>query len=111
MVVLVSSSCRLKAFKREILMTTSNGSAGEATLCPGLGDGAVLRGSLLTSGWNPAGAEITFIDGNYLVSIQKWPFFTISASIGGIPCAVYYLHTSAQSLDFLELAKNSSFLN
>jgi hypothetical protein len=37
--------------------------------------------------------------------------FTISASIGGIPCAVYYLHTSAQSLDFLELAKNASFLN
>jgi hypothetical protein len=37
--------------------------------------------------------------------------FTISASIGGIPCAVYYLHTSAESLDFLELAKNCSFLN
>jgi hypothetical protein len=48
---------------------------------------------------------------SYLVSIQKWPFFKISASIGGIPCAVYYLHTSAQSLDFLELEKNASFPN
>jgi hypothetical protein len=37
--------------------------------------------------------------------------FTIPASIGGIPCAVYYLHTSAQSLDFIELEKNASFLN
>jgi hypothetical protein len=47
----------------------------------------------------------------YLVPIHKWLFFTISASIGGIPCAVYYMHTSPQSLDFLELAKNASFLN
>jgi hypothetical protein len=35
-----------------------------------------------------------------LVSIQKWPFFAISASISGIPCATYHMYVSAQSLDF-----------
>jgi hypothetical protein len=45
------------------------------------------------------------------VSIQKWHFSAISASICGIVCAVYNLYTSAQSLDFLDLAKNCSFLN
>jgi hypothetical protein len=35
----------------------------------------------------------------------------MSASIDGIPCTVYYLRTSAQSLVFLEHAKNASFLN
>ena len=40
-----------------------------------------------------------------LVSIQKWPFFAISASISGIPCATYHMYVSAQSLDFLDLAE------
>jgi hypothetical protein len=31
--------------------------------------------------------------------------------MGGVTCVVYYLHTSAQSLDFLKLAENASFLN
>jgi hypothetical protein len=34
-----------------------------------------------------------------------------AASICGIVCAVYDLNTSAQSLDFLDFAKNCSFLN
>jgi hypothetical protein len=32
-------------------------------------------------------------------------------SICGIPCAAYNLYASAQSLDFLDLAENCSFLN
>ena len=47
----------------------------------------------------------------WLVSIQKWPFSAISASVCGIACAAYDLYASAQSLDFLDLAKNCSFLN
>jgi len=47
----------------------------------------------------------------YLVSIQKWPFSAISASICGISCATYHLYVSAQSLDLLAFAKNCSFLN
>jgi hypothetical protein len=47
----------------------------------------------------------------YLVSIHKWPFFASSASICRVSCAVYYMYTSAQLLDFLDLAKNCSFLN
>ena len=46
-----------------------------------------------------------------LVSIQRWPFSAISVSICGIPCAAYNLYASAQSLDFLDLAENCSFLN
>jgi hypothetical protein len=46
-----------------------------------------------------------------LVSIHKWPFFASSASICGVSCAEYYVYTSAQLLDFLDLAKNCSFLN
>ena len=46
-----------------------------------------------------------------LDSIQKWPFSANSASISGVSCAVYYMYTSAQLLDFLDLAKNCSFLN
>jgi hypothetical protein len=46
-----------------------------------------------------------------LVSIQKWPFSAISASTCGIVCAAYDLYASAQSLDFLDFAKNCSFLN
>jgi hypothetical protein len=45
-----------------------------------------------------------------LVSIQKWPFSAISASICGIPCAAYYTYASAESLDFLDLTKKFSFL-
>jgi hypothetical protein len=29
------------------------------------------------------------IPGSYLVSVHKWPFSAISASIGGIACAAY----------------------
>ena len=47
----------------------------------------------------------------YLVSIQKWPFFTISASICGVSCAAYHMYASAQPLDFLDFVKNCSFLN
>ena len=45
------------------------------------------------------------------MSIQKWPFSAISASICGVGCAAYHLYASAQPLDFLDLAKNCSFLN
>jgi hypothetical protein len=34
-----------------------------------------------------------------------------AVSICGIVCAAYNLHASAQSLDFLDFAKNCSFLN
>ena len=46
-----------------------------------------------------------------LVSIQKWPFFTISALICGVSCAAYSMSASAQLLDFLDLVKNCAFLN
>jgi hypothetical protein len=48
---------------------------------------------------------------NKLVSIHKWPFPAISVSICGIACATYQMYASAQSLDFLDLAENSSFLD
>jgi hypothetical protein len=44
--------------------------------------------------------------------IQKWLFSAISASICGIPCAKYsIMYISAESLDFLDFAKNFSFLD
>jgi hypothetical protein len=46
-----------------------------------------------------------------LVFRQKWLFSAIAASICWIACAAYDLYASAQSLDFLDLAKNCSFLN
>ncbi|PXF50709.1 MAG: hypothetical protein C4B57_11780 [Deltaproteobacteria bacterium] len=46
-----------------------------------------------------------------VVSVQKWPFFAISVSIGGVGCATYFPYVSTQLLDFLDLAKNRSFLN
>jgi len=46
-----------------------------------------------------------------LVSIHKWPFSAISASIYGVACAAYYMYASAQPVDFLDLAKNCSFMN
>jgi hypothetical protein len=58
--------------------------------------------------WRTSGA---FLANYQLVSIQKWPFSAISASICGIVCAAYNLYASAQSLDFLDFAKNWSFLN
>jgi hypothetical protein len=46
-----------------------------------------------------------------LVSVQKRLFSATSASIYGIACATYFtMYASAQSLDFLDLAKNFSFL-
>jgi hypothetical protein len=46
-----------------------------------------------------------------LLRVQKRPFSAMSASIFGIPCATYFVVcVSAQSLDFLDLAKNCSFL-
>jgi len=50
-------------------------------------------------------------EGIWLVSIHKWPFATISTSIFGISCAPYVKYASAQSLDFLDLAANCSFMN
>ena len=50
-------------------------------------------------------------EGIWLVSIHKWPFATISTSIFGISCAAYVKYVSAQSLDFLDLAANCSFMN
>ena len=49
--------------------------------------------------------------GGWVVTIQKWLFSAISASICGIPCAAYSSYASAQSLDFLDLAKKISFLD
>jgi len=51
------------------------------------------------------------MDEHFLVSVQKWPFSAISVSIYGITCATYYSYVSAELLDFLDLAKNYSFLN
>jgi hypothetical protein len=46
-----------------------------------------------------------------LVSVQKRLFSATSASIYGIACATYStMYVSVQSLDFLDLAKNFSFL-
>jgi len=50
-------------------------------------------------------------EGIWLVSIHKWPFATISTSIFGISCAAYVKYASAQSLGFLDLAANCSFIN
>jgi len=47
--------------------------------------------------------------GYQVVSVHKWPFSTISASIGGIACAAAHEHASALFLDFLELAENGDF--
>jgi hypothetical protein len=46
-----------------------------------------------------------FLEAHKLVSIQKWPFSAISASVSGVICATYYMYVSAQPLDFLDLAK------
>jgi hypothetical protein len=43
-----------------------------------------------------------------LVSIQKWFFSTISASIIGAGCAAYASYAFAQPLDFLDLAKSGT---
>jgi len=45
------------------------------------------------------------------VSVHKWPFSAISASIGGIACAVYRSMPPRNAADFLELAKNCTFLD
>ena len=50
-------------------------------------------------------------EGIWLVSIHKWPFATISTSVFGISCAAYVKYASAQSLGFLDLAANCSFMN
>jgi hypothetical protein len=44
-----------------------------------------------------------------LVSVHKWPFSAISASIGGIACAAYTSTPPRNAADFLELAKNGDF--
>ena len=46
-----------------------------------------------------------------LVSIHKWPFPTISASIGGIVCAAYSSMPPRNASDFLELVENCTFLD
>jgi len=46
-----------------------------------------------------------------LVSVHKWPFPAISASIGGIACAAYTSTPPRNSTDFLELAENGTFLD
>jgi hypothetical protein len=49
--------------------------------------------------------------GRTLISfIHKWPFSAISALICGIACAACQTYDSAQSLDFLELAKPGTCL-
>jgi hypothetical protein len=58
--------------------------------------------------YNPC-ADLLLI--SEMVSIHKWHFSAISASIRGIACATYDLYGSAQSLDLLDLAKNCAFLN
>jgi hypothetical protein len=45
------------------------------------------------------------------VSIHKWPFSAISASIGGIACAAYISMPPRNAADFLELAENCTFLD
>jgi transcription termination factor Rho len=46
-----------------------------------------------------------------LEKMKGTKFSAISVSIFGIACATYHLYASAQSLDFLDLAQNCSFLN
>jgi hypothetical protein len=46
-----------------------------------------------------------------LLSTRKWPFSAISASIGGIACAAYSSMPPRNAADFLELAKNCTFLD
>jgi hypothetical protein len=50
-------------------------------------------------------------ESTYRVSVHKWPFSAISASIGGIACAAYRSRPPRNAADFLELAKNCTFLN
>jgi hypothetical protein len=45
------------------------------------------------------------------VSVHKWPFPAISASIGGIACAAYQSTPPRNAADFLELTENCSFLD
>jgi hypothetical protein len=45
----------------------------------------------------------------YLVSIHKWPFSAISASIGGIACATYISMPPRNSLISLNLRKIAHF--
>jgi hypothetical protein len=45
-----------------------------------------------------------------LVSVYKWPFSAISASTGGIACAAYNSTPPHNAADFLELAKNCTYL-
>jgi hypothetical protein len=44
------------------------------------------------------------------ISIHKWLFSVISASIGGIACAVHRSMPPRNAADFLELAKNGTFM-
>jgi len=46
-----------------------------------------------------------------LVSIHKWPFSAISASISGIACAAYTSTPPRNAADFLELTENCTFLD
>jgi hypothetical protein len=49
--------------------------------------------------------------GDDSVSVHKWPFTAISASIGGIACAAYRSAPPRNAADFLEPAENCSFLD
>jgi len=49
------------------------------------------------------------VDGHKEVSVHKWPFSAISASIGGIACAAYTSTPPRNAADFLELAENGDF--
>jgi hypothetical protein len=51
------------------------------------------------------------LDGHKDVSVHKWPFSAISASIGGIACAAYMITPPANAADFLEFAENCTFLD
>jgi hypothetical protein len=46
-----------------------------------------------------------------MVSVLKWPFSEISASIGGIACAAYRSMPPRNAADFFEVAENCAFLD
>jgi hypothetical protein len=58
--------------------------------------------------FQPAGPVV---DGHKEVSVHKWPFSAILASIGGIACAAHMSTPQRNASDFLELAENCTFLD
>jgi len=73
------------------------GKAGDVRIKPGDNVGMTSSGG----GYSIEAIVFEINDNKFinLVSTQKWPFFTISASIHGIACAAYFNTPPRNSLD------------